>query len=254
MTSAVSPNLRRAGCLAAFGALLLWPTAFAGETQKQPVFVELFTSQGCSSCPPADQILGELQKRDDVVALSFSIDYWDYIGWRDTLATRENTLRQQAYEKSLPSHRVYTPQMVVDGVTDVVGNQRRDVIAVIDKRVAETRGKRVAVSIRQTGDEIQVKIGPGPAPSHSATVWLAHTLSARTVNIAKGENSGRVITYHNIVRGFSAVGKWSGQPLTLELPAQGVQGEITDGVAVWVQIGGNGPVLGAAQARISGAK
>ena len=90
--------------------------------------------------------------------------------------------------------------------------------------------------------------------SHSATVWLAHTLSARTVNIAKGENSGRVITYHNIVRGFSAVGKWSGQPVTLELPARGVQGEITDGVAVWVQEGGNGPVLGAAQTRVADAK
>lgn len=250
MTGKVFPILRRAGCLAAFGALFFWPTAFAGESAKQPVLVELFTSQGCSSCPPADQILGDLQKRSDVVALSFSIDYWDYVGWRDTLATRENTLRQQAYEKSLPSRRLYTPQMVVDGVTDVVGNQRREVIETIDNRVRETRGKRVAVGIAQTGDTVQVRIGAGSAPAQSANVWLAHTLSSRTVNIAKGENSGRVITYHNIVRGFSAVGKWSGQPVTLELPARGTQGEITDGVAVWVQIGGNGPVLGAAQARI----
>lgn len=243
----------RAGCLAAFGALLLWP-ALAGNVQKQPILVELFTSQGCSSCPPADQILGELQKRDDVVALSFSIDYWDYIGWRDTLASHENTLRQQAYEKTLPSHRVYTPQMVVDGVQDVVGNQRRDVLDVIAQRVKETRGKRVPVSIMQKGDEVQVQIGAGPAPSPSATVWLAHTLSSRTVNIAKGENSGRVITYHNVVRGFSAVGMWSGQAITLELPAQGRQGEITDGVAVWVQASKQGPVLGAAQTRIKNAR
>lgn len=254
MTTTVFPLLRRAGCLAAFGALLLWPAAHAGEKLKQGVLVELYTSQGCSSCPPADQILGDLRKRDDVVALSFSIDYWDYIGWRDTLATRENTLRQQAYEKSLPSHRVYTPQMVVDGVQDVVGNQRQDVVNVINHRVAATRGKRVPISITQAGDEIQVRIGAGSAPGHSATVWLAHTLSARTVNIAKGENSGRVIAYHNIVRGFSAVGKWSGQPVTLELPAQGVQGEITDGVAVWVQEGGNGQVFGAAQMRVVDAK
>lgn len=254
MTTTVFPILRRAGCLAAFGALLLWPAAQAGDNMKQPVLVELFTSQGCSSCPPADQILGDLQKRDDVVALSFSVDYWDYIGWRDTLATRDNTLRQQAYEKSLPSHRVYTPQMVVDGVQDVVGNQRQDVVNVINRRVAESRGKRVPISIKQVGDEVQVRIGAGPAPHHSATVWLAHTLSSRTVNIAKGENSGRVIVYHNIVRGFAAVGKWSGQPVTLELPAQGVQGEITDGVAVWVQEGGNGPVLGAAQTRVADAK
>ena len=250
MTGQVFPILRRAGCLAAFGALFLWPVAFAGEPAKHPVLVELFTSQGCSSCPPADQILGDLTKRSDVVALSFSIDYWDYIGWRDTLATRENTLRQQAYEKSLPSHRVYTPQMVVDGVTDVVGNQRRDVTETIDNRVRVTRDKRVAVGIAQTGDTVQVRIAAGPAPAQSATVWLAHTLSSRTVNIAKGENSGRVITYHNVVRSFSAVGKWSGQAVTLELPARGTQGEITDGVAVWVQIGGNGAVLGAAHARV----
>ncbi len=227
--------------------------AFAKENQSQPVLVELFTSQGCSSCPPADQILGELQKRNDVVALSFSIDYWDYIGWRDTLASHDNTLRQQAYEKVLPSHRVYTPQMVIDGVQDVVGNQRRDVIEVVDRRVRETRGKRVPIVIKQSGRDVQVRIGGGPA-TEPATVWLAHTLSSRTVNITKGENGGRTITYHNVVRDFMAVSKWSGQPLALALPAQGKQGEITDGVAVWVQADGQGPVLGAAQARISNAQ
>jgi hypothetical protein len=240
----------RAGCLAAFGVLLLWP-AVAGGMQKQPILVELYTSQGCSSCPPADQILGELKKRGDLVALSFSIDYWDYIGWRDTLASRENTLRQQAYEKILPSHRVYTPQMVIDGVQDVVGNQRREVLEVIARRLNDTRGKRVPVSIVQLGDKVRVHVGSGSAPGQAATVWLAHTLSSRTVNIAKGENSGRLITYHNVVRGFSAVGLWSGQPLVLELPAHGRQGEITDGVAVWVQSSNLGPVLGAAQTRIA---
>lgn len=215
------------------------------------MLVELFTSQGCSSCPPADQLFGELQKRDDVVALSFNIDYWDYIGWRDTLAKHENTLRQQAYEKVLPSHRVYTPQVVVDGVQDVVGNQRRDVLSVIEKRLQATREKRVPITISQSGDEIQVRIAAGPAPAQGATVWLAHTLSSRTVNIVKGENSGRSITYHNIVRDFSAVGKWSGQALTLDLPAHVKPGEISDGVAVWVQGHGMGPVLGAAQARVA---
>jgi hypothetical protein len=227
--------------------------AFAKENQSQPVLVELFTSQGCSSCPPADQILGDLQKRDDVVALSFSIDYWDYIGWRDTLASHDNTLRQQAYEKTLPSHRVYTPQMVIDGAQDVVGNQRRDVLEAVDRRVQQTRGKRVPIALKQTGDVVQIRIGGGPA-AEPATVWLAHTLSSRTVNVAKGENSGRTITYHNVVRGFMAVGKWSGQPLSMAFPAQGRQGEITDGVAVWVQADGQGQVLGAAQTRVSSAQ
>ena len=253
MIKNVLSKILRAGCLAAFGALLFWHGAEAGSL-KQPVLVELFTSQGGSSCPPADQILGELQKRDDVVALSFSIDYWDYIGWRDTLARRENTLRQQAYEKVLASHRVYTPQMVVDGVKDVVGNQRKDVIETLERRLSETQFKRLPVSVSQVGDEVQVRVGALPGVRSPATVWLAHTLSSRTVNIANGENSGRVITYHNVVRGFAAVGKWSGDPVTLELPAQGEQGELTDGVAVWVQVDGMGPVLGAAQMRVSPAK
>jgi hypothetical protein len=238
----------RAGCVIAFGALALAHGTLAGETQKAPVLVELFTSQGCSSCPQADQILGELQRRDDVVALSFSIDYWDYIGWRDTLASHENTLRQQTYEKVLPSHRVYTPQMVVDGAEDVVGNQRSQVLEVIAKR-AKAASSRVAISLKQSGDTVQVRIAGGAG--QPATVWLAHTLSSRTVNISRGENGGKVITYHNVVRDYAAVGKWSGQALSLDLPAQGMSGEVTDAVAVWLQTNGQGPVLGAAQLRVT---
>jgi hypothetical protein len=222
----------------------------AGEAQKQPILVELYTSQGCSSCPPADQLFGTIKGREDVVALSFNVDYWDYIGWRDTLGRRENTLRQQAYEKVLPSRRVYTPQMVIDGVLEAVGNQRSDVLDAIAKRASAVQGKRVNVAITQTGDTIQVRIG-ALAGATPGTVWLAHTLSSRAVNIASGENGGRVITYHNVVRDFAAVGKWSGEAVTLQLPARGAPGEITDGVAVWVQSGNPGPVLGAAQAKIS---
>jgi len=223
----------------------------AGEAKPQPILVELYTSQGCSSCPQADVILGQIKGREDVVALSFSVDYWDYIGWRDTLAKRENTLRQQAYEKVLPSHRVYTPQMVIDGTRDVVGNQRKDVLDAIARRAAEAATRRVPISLKESGDTVEVHIGAVQGVKAAATVWLAHTLSSRTVNIASGENSGRVITYHNVVRGFSAVGKWSGEAVTLELPARGVPGETTDGVAVWVQTGDPGPVLGAAQIKLS---
>lgn len=250
-TTSTSLKHLRAGCLAALGALLFWQGAMAGETKPQPILVELYTSQGCSSCPQADAILGQLKGREDVVALSFNVDYWDYIGWRDTLAKRENTLRQQSYEKVLTSHRVYTPQMVIDGARDVVGNQRKDVLDAIAKSVREATTKRVSVALAQTGDTVEARIGAMQGVRVSATVWLAHTLSSRTVNIASGENSGRVITYHNVVRGFSAVGKWSGDAVTLELPARGVPGEATDGVAVWVQTGDPGPVLGAAQIKLS---
>jgi hypothetical protein len=250
MNTNASLRFLRAGCFAAFGALLLWSGAKAGEAQKQPILVELYTSQGCSSCPPADQILGTIKGREDVVALSFSVDYWDYIGWRDTLARHENTLRQQAYEKVLPSRRVYTPQMVVDGAAEVVGNQRQEVFAAIDRRVASTQGKRVAIGLTQTGDSVEVRIG-ALAGAKPGTVWLAHTLSSRSVNIASGENSGKVITYHNVVRDFAAVGKWSGEAITLNLPARGAPGELTDGVAIWVQANGAGPVVGAAQLKLS---
>lgn len=239
----------RAGCLAALGALLFWQGAAAGEAQTQPVLVELYTSQGCTSCPAADQILGEIKKRADVVALSFSIDYWDYIGWRDTLAKRENTLRQQEYEKVLPSRRMYTPQIVIDGAQDMPGNQRQQVLQAIQSRVAAQTGKRVPVAISQLGDTVEVRIGAltGAKP---ATVWLAHTLSSRTVNIGSGENAGRMITYHNIVRDFSAVGRWSGEAMKLELPARGAPGDTTDGVTVWLQTGNLGPVLGVAQLKV----
>lgn len=250
-TTSASLKHLRAGCLAALGALLFWQGAMAGETKPQPILVELYTSQGCSSCPPADVILGQVKARDDVVALSFNVDYWDYIGWRDTLAKRENTLRQQAYEKVLASHRVYTPQMVIDGVQDAVGNQRKDVFDAIVRRLSDVAGKRTAITLAQNGDTVEVRIGALAGVKQPATVWLAHTLSARTVNIAKGENGGKVVTYHNVVRDFSAVGKWSGEAMTLELPARGAPGENTDGVAVWVQTGNPGPVLGAAQLKLS---
>lgn len=238
--------LAGAGALA---ALALMPSASAREIPRsQPVLVELFTSQGCSSCPAADRLLGELQRRDDVVALSFSIDYWDYIGWHDTLAHHDNTLRQQAYEKTLQSHRIYTPQMVVDGAIDVIGNERRDVYLAIEKRHDQVRGKRVAIALLRDGDTVRVTIGQGETKA-PATIWLAHTQSARTVNIAKGENGGKTVTYHNIVRDFGPVGQWTGAPVALALPAKSLRGDLSDGVAVWVQMGENGAVSGAAQIR-----
>jgi hypothetical protein len=252
MTTLASPRLLRAGCFAALGAFLFWQAAGAGEAQPQPILVELFTSQGCSSCPPADQILAQLKGREDVVALSFSVDYWDYIGWRDTLARHENTLRQQAYEKVLPSHRVYTPQLVIDGVQDLPGNQRQDVMQAVTRRSGEVvaGGKRAPVTLSQTGETVEVRIGAMAGVKAPATVWLAHTLSSRTVNIGGGENGGKTVTYTNVVRDFAAVGKWTGEAMTLELPARGVPGETTDGVAVWVQAGNPGPVLGAAQLKL----
>lgn len=235
------------------GALLLG-VASRAEPAVQPVFAELYTSQGCSSCPAADAFWGTLQGRRDVVALSFSIDYWDYIGWRDTLARHENTLRQQAYGKAMPSRQVYTPQVIVDGVDDVVGNQPGDVNKSINARLAKTRDKRLVVSLVPSGNNVQIRIGAGAA-SPPATIWVAHTSSSRTVNVARGENAGRVMTYWNVVRDFSPAGTWSGESVTLDVSARSKNAnEVTDGLAVWVQEGSSGPVLGAAQIRLAPGK
>ena len=248
-----SPTLTFIGAcsLAAAGAVLLQQPSCA-DAQAQPVFAELFTSQGCSSCPDADKIWADLQKRNDVVALSFSIDYWDYMGWKDTLAHHENTLRQQAYAKAMPSRQVYTPQVIVDGVDDVVGNERAKVLTAIDARSAKIKGRRLSVSLTQSGNTIQVHVGAGQT-SEPATIWIAHT--ARTVKITRGENTGHLMTYTNVVRDFSAAGAWNGQDVTLQVTARSGEGnDVTDGVAVWVQQGKLGQVIGAAQLRLAASK
>lgn len=235
--------------LAAAGAIFL--AASADDSNSQPVLAELFTSQGCSSCPEADRIWSDLQKRKDVVALSFSIDYWDYIGWKDTLARHENTLRQQAYAKAMPSRQVYTPQVIVDGVDDVVGNERNQVASAIDSRVATSKGKRLPVSLSVSGAVVHVRIGAASAANAQATVWVAHTSSSKTVNVTRGENSGHLMTYKNVVRDFSQAGTWTGQTMAIDVAAHGAAPADNDGVAVWVQTASHGQVLGAAQIRVA---
>jgi hypothetical protein len=235
--------------LAAAGAFFMAGSS-AADSDSQPVLAELFTSQGCSSCPEADQIWSNLQSRNDVVALSFNIDYWDYIGWKDTLARHENTLRQQAYAKDMPSRQVYTPQVIVDGVDDVVGNERAKLVTAIDRRVASSRGKRLPVSLSTSGNVVHVKIGAGAA-GEAAVIWVAHTSSSKTVKIGRGENAGRAMTYTNVVRDFSQAGAWNGQAVVLDVPARGASPADSDGVAVWVQAKEHGKVLGAAQVRLA---
>lgn len=253
MSKSLLPYFIRALAITAVCGVVMI-SASRAEMKAQPVLAELFTSQGCSSCPEADQIWAELQQRNDVIALSFSIDYWDYIGWKDTLAKRENTLRQQAYAKAMPSRQVYTPQVIIDGLKDVVGNERQKLFSAIDARVAKSRGKRTEVSLSKSGSIVHIRIGTGET-TRPATVWIAHTTGSKTVKIKSGENGGRVMTYTNVVRDFASAGTWSGQALALQVPAYGTdKSEVTDGIAVWVQLGSHDQVLGAAQLRYSSPK
>lgn len=229
-------------CLGAL-ALGLGSPAFAGGSR--PVVVELFTSQGCSSCPAADAIIGRLAERKDVVAMSLPVTYWDMLGWRDTLATEVNTRRQKAYAAVMGRGGVYTPQVIVDGVNDVVGNREAAIVSDIAAREADMTA--IPVDLRANHAEIHIVVGAGDdASNSSATIWLFHILGKATVNIGGGENGGRTLTYRNVVRDVKAVGMWKGAPVTLDLPRDEMPSEAHDGVAVVVQQGGYGRVVGAA--------
>ncbi len=225
-------------------ALFACAAAFASD---RPVVVELFTSQGCSSCPPADVFMEELAKRDDVIALTMPVDIWDYLGWRDTFARHEFTLRQQAYAPKMPSRSVFTPQMVIGGVSDVVGSKRARAEEIIAS-VADMRGGGVAPSLTLEGETLVVET-PAVAGLENvkATVYLAHVLSQGLVEIGDGENRGHRITYWNVVREWTPLGEIDvGAGGRFEAPARGAKGGADyDRAAVIVQKDGLGPILGA---------
>ncbi|HUL10514.1 MAG TPA: DUF1223 domain-containing protein [Candidatus Acidoferrum sp.] len=205
--------------------------------------VELYTSEGCDSCPPADRWLSNLARgAGRVVPLSLHVDYWDYIGWKDPYASPAFTQRQHDYAAALRLHMVYTPQMVVDGHTDVVGSEYDDVEAAIGKAGAQPK---LAVSIEKDGAGYRAVIPAAAAPAAGpATVWLALFDSQRETRVARGENGGRMLREYNIVREWRQIGSWDGHALTLPLPMPEKPGE--DGCAVIVQSGPVGPILGAA--------
>lgn len=238
--------IARALLAAGLCACVLTAVAADAGPIKRPVVVELFTSQGCSSCVPADALLAKLTKRPDVLPLSLSVTYWDMLGWKDTLASEVNTKRQKAYAALMGHSAVYTPQMIVDGVVDVVGSREAQVQAVIEAR-AKDSSDDVPIAVHETKDELHIGIGSAPDRGREpATVWMFHLKNAATVAIGGGENDGRTMTYHNVVADLRAVGQWKGEALTIDLPRSSMEGLPHDAVAVVVQRGGYGHVVGAA--------
>jgi hypothetical protein len=194
--------------LSALFAALWIGLSGSAQAQNQPVVIELFTSQGCSSCPPADAFMHKLAQRSDVIALSMHVDYWDYIGWKDEFGRPENAARQRAYAQTAGRRSVYTPQMIIAGEDSVVGTHPMDVADLIRKHSADT--KDVA-------------------------------MKARTTAIKRGENAGKTITYVNVVSDFKTVKKWDGRaPLSLAA-------NIGSGpMVVLIQRAGHGPIEAAA--------
>ena len=209
------------------------------NAQPRPVVVELFTSQGCSSCPPADAYLGKLSARSDVLALSFHVDYWDDLGWRDRFALPQSAARQGIYARNLGRSSVYTPQLVVDGREDHGGSDG----GAIPKALSGKRdGVPLRVSIRDAQVLIDLGADPKAAPSDVLLVaYLRHAVSA----IGRGENAGRTLEEFNIVRAIRNLGSWKGQAQSFTVSVSSLPPDATD-VAVLVQPFGQAPMIGAA--------
>lgn len=221
--------------------------AQAVDAKRQPVVVELFTSQGCYSCPPADRLLGALAKRRDVLALSFHVDYWNYLGWKDPFSHRWATVRQRAYAWSMKRASVYTPQAVVNGRYQAVGSNRGAVAGMI-RRAQDDGAAPVAVTVkRMPGGELEVTIEPGASQSAAvANVWLVLFDKSRTTDIPQGENAGKKLTYHNVVREFRMLGDYAGKPVHQVVSAKGNAGtQPYYGAAILVQRPRGGRVIGA---------
>lgn len=227
----------------ATAASLLVPAGAA--PRGRPVVIELFTSQGCSSSPPADAILSELSQHPDVVALSYNVDYWDYRGWRDTLASAEGTQRQRDYAARRGDGHVYTPQAVIDGGEEMVGSDRDGLLAAIARISGSGEGEFIPVSLSKTERELLVEVAaaPGEDLRQEATIWVATVLPQVVVEIERGENAGRTVAYTNAVRKIVPAGVWHGEPIQLSLPRPAVMTEGTFCVAL-LQADGTGPILG----------
>ena len=213
---------------------------------KRPVVVELYTSQGCSSCPPADELAGELTEIPGVLPLSFHVDYWDYIGWKDPFASPYNTERQRSYARELALRYVYTPQMVIDGSYDAVGFRRGEVFGAIKNAAADQADIEMAID-PQTG---QLLVPAGEAPADGATLWLAVYDHQHSTEIKRGENAGRNLSYYNVVRDLRELGTWNGEALELALDLSDV-GE-NDACVVLLQEGKTGRILSAVAMEFSG--
>jgi hypothetical protein len=214
----------------------------AAETR--PVVVELFTSQGCSSCPPADAFLSELSQRDDVIALALHVDYWDYIGWKDSFAQPAFTARQKAYAKSGGRRSVYTPQMIVGGQDHVIGTHRQDAAALIQKHATAHTGVTLSVT-QDAGGQFTIKAQAEPGVAGPIIIQLVTYDPLRTVDITRGENNGRTVDYSNVVTAWSVLGEWTvSEPLVLT-----VQPKPQGPAVVILQRKDAGPIMAAAHLR-----
>jgi hypothetical protein len=226
-------------------ALILANTAAIADPRA---IIELFTSQGCSSCPPADKLLAELRNDSSLLTLSLPVDYWDYLGWKDTLAVPGHTARQKAYSQVRGDREVYTPQVVVNGVAQALGSDRGE----IEKAVAQSHQNvstlSVPLHVTIANERVTVTVPNGSGDAAAGDVWLCPLSRSITVGIGRGENRGRTITYTNVVRRWVRLGTWTGQSETFTVPVDAIKFAGVDAIAVMLQGGSAdkpGAMLGA---------
>jgi hypothetical protein len=238
-----------AGCRLAILAIATL-IGVAPEANAEPrAVVELFTSQGCSSCPPADALLGKLAHDPNMIALTLAIDYWDYIGWKDTLAIPGHANRQKAYSKMRGDRGVYTPQVIVNGSTQALGSDQAEIERAIGQSHHASATLSVPVSIKVADGRLTVDAPAGKGTDEHAEVWLCPVSSAVPVAIGRGENHGRTITYHNAVRRWIRLGEWNGAAASWSISLKDLKSDGADKAAVLLQSGSAsrpGPMLGAA--------
>ncbi len=192
--------------------------------------------------------MGELVGKAHVIGLSLNIDYWDYIGWRDTLASPANSKRQRDYARKRGDNRVYTPQMVVNGYRHAVGSDRKTVLAMIEEEARRTERSVVPMSIRTLGPELAITVGAASNDilRKESTIVLMTLLPVVTVTIEKGENAGRQVSYYNVVRHIMPIGMWQGDPAFLKLPKDNLLSDPKECCVALLQIVSSGHVIGAA--------
>lgn len=228
-------------------------TVERAETGRPVAVVELFTSQGCTSCPPADEILADLGRNHDVITLAYHVDYWDYLGWKDTLANAGNTDRQHEYARSFGNRSVYTPQAVVNGRRQLNGAKRAKLEAAIGQMAGTDQGMTVDVEASYEGDMLVIQTGDADGPAkgsrRDAQVLIVYFNPPMKVAIGRGENSGRSFTFRHSVSSFHSAGMWHGEARDFELPMSEIAKKGAGGCAVLVQEvlkdGMPGAILGA---------
>ncbi|WP_209595968.1 DUF1223 domain-containing protein [Jiella mangrovi] len=236
------------------------PQAVSGERVKNRIthVLELFTSQGCSSCPPADELLAKFADQPDVLALSYHVDYWDYIGWRDTFGSGHNSERQRAYAKAFSNKMIYTPQLVVNGLYDMVGSHVGKIERMMKKTQLPAGGTAVSVKIQRIGDSIHISVGPVQTPpgERKPMLVLVNFADSAEVKVDRGENQGKVLVSTHPVRGWQLMGMVGSDGMNVDMPVSSVlpDGNETYGCAAILQAvrkdGSPGAILAATQMEI----